>query len=488
MRLKTLLSKIYGMMKLFFSLLTALVVSFPAIAQKGYKIDVQIDGFQGDTIFLAYYLGDKQYIRDTVTAAAKGRFTFSGEEALPGGLYLVVLPPKNDFFQVVISQNEQHFALATKQEDMVTNMRVQGSEDNKSFYDYLRFLNEKRPLAEKLRKAMDEAGDNAEKKKDIQNQLDQLDKDVTAYQRRIVEEHPGFMTSAIVRSNWNVDMPDFTGTDEEVQIKRWRYMQQHVFDNMDLADPRLLRTPFLFERIDYYVHKLQVQHPDTIAKAIEYVLEKTRPAEESFRFYLVHFLNEAARSKLVGMDAVYVDLVEKYYKTGQATWTDQESLKKIVENSDALKPLLIGKTAPNITMQRRDGSKIALHDVDSDYTVLYFWRPDCGHCKESTPAMKAFFEKFKDKGVQLFAVCVKLTDEVPSCWQYVDENGLGDWLNTVDPYLLSRFSTLYNIKTTPQIYILDRKKEIITKSIGADQLEEVMDRIIEMKQQEKGKS
>src|SRR5690606_21425838 len=39
----------------------------------------------------------------------------------------------------------------------------------------------------------------------------------------------------------------------------------------------------------------------------------------------------------------------------------------------------------------------------------------------------------------------------------------------------------YDIKSTPQIYILDSKKEILMKKIGAEQLGEVMDQIIKMK-------
>jgi len=128
---------------------------------------------------------------------------------------------------------------------------------------------------------------------------------------------------------------------------------------------------------------------------------------------------------------------------------------------------------------------VALHDVESPYTILYFWRYDCGHCKESTPDMKAFHDKFKARGVKLFAVCTKFTDEEPECWDYIEENEIGDWLHTTDKYHRSKFSKLYNIKSTPQIYILDHKKEIISKRIGAEQLEEVMDRIIEMNKQQK---
>jgi len=469
------------------SLLIATCFALVLAAQAGHELQITIDGYQSDTLFLGYYMGDKQYLRDTTVADAEGTFTFSGDEPLPGGMYLVVMQPDNNFFQLLLNEQEQRFSVHTNAADPINNVKIQGSKDNSLFYDYLHFINVKRPEAEQINQQLSAAEESAAARTSLQAQLDEINQQVADYQQRVIREHPESLTAAIIKANQNIDLPQFEGSKEEVQVQNWRYMQQHFWDKIDLSDPRLLRTPFLFERTDYFVHKLQVQHPDTIARAIDVVLEKMEPAEESFRYYLVHFLNESARSKIVGMDAVYVHLADKYYKSGKADWAEDESLQKIVENAETLKPLLIGKIAPNITLQKRDGSAIALHDVKSDYTVLYFWRYDCGHCKESTPFMKDFYNNFKDKGVELFAVCVKFTDDVPACWEYVDENEIGDWLHTVDPYQRSRFPAVYNIKSTPQLYILDSKKEIISKRIGAEQLEEVMSRLMEL-EEEKNKA
>lgn len=155
-------------------------------------------------------------------------------------------------------------------------------------------------------------------------------------------------------------------------------------------DPRMIRTPFLFERVDYYIQKLNIQHPDSLSKAVEFVLEKMRPAEETFKYYLIHFLNFYAKSNIVGMDAVYVHLVDKYYAGGLAPWTDSTQLKNIVQNAAELKPTLIGKTAPDVQLDRRDGTKFKLSDIKSNYTVLYFWAYDCSFCKKSTPVINEF--------------------------------------------------------------------------------------------------
>lgn len=457
--------------------------SFGASAQQGYEIEVDLKGYAEDVLYLGYHYGNKQYLLDTVEADAPGHFVFKGEEPLEGGVYLVVMAPDNNYLQLLVTAEEQRFSFSAEAANPTATMAFEGAADNQLFYDYMRFLDQQKPKAEELAKAL-EATENEKKKAKIEAEREALDAEVTAYQNNLLSKYPKTLTAAIVRANMPLDVPEFEGTDEEKQLKGWRYTQKHYFDNIDLTDPRMLRTPFLFQRVDYFVNKLQVQHPDTMAQAVDYVLKEMKPAEESYKFFLIHFLNEAARSKLVGMDALYVHLVEKYYATGKADWTEEEQLKKIVDNARALKPLLIGKIAPDVQLQDRDGKAYSLHDIDSEYTILYFWRYDCGHCKKSTPHMKAFYEKYKDKGVKLVAVCTKFTDEVPGCWEYIDEKEIGDWLHLVDPYHRSRYMTQYNIKSTPQLFILDRNKEIISKRIGAEQLEEVMDRIIEMKAQE----
>ncbi|MEO0685787.1 MAG: redoxin domain-containing protein, partial [Cyanobacteria bacterium J06649_11] len=256
---------------------------------------------------------------------------------------------------------------------------------------------------------------------------EKINQAVINYQNSLVTEKSESFVAAIVKANMPVRPPDYESLpQEDRREKQWRYMQHNFFQNIDLKDERLLRTPFLFERIDYYVHKLTVQHPDTIALAIDQVLKQMEPGSEMLKIYLSHYLNEAARAKIVGMDAIYVYLIDNYYSKGLAPWSDEENLRKFKENADRLRPILIGKTAPDLKMEKRDGSVINLYDVDSEFTVLYFWRYDCGYCKESTPKIKAFYDKWKTQGVSLFAVCAKVGKEVPPCWEYIDDQDIND--------------------------------------------------------------
>jgi len=139
----------------------------------------------------------------------------------------------------------------------------------------------------------------------------------------------------------------------------------------------------------------------------------------------------------------------------------------------------MGKLAPDMLLEDKDGKKLSLHEFESKYTILLFWAPDCGHCKKSMPDIINFYNDFKDKGVEILGICTKFYKDAESCWDFVEEKEINIWLNTMDPYHQSRYKILYNINSTPQIFILDKDKNILVKRIGSEQLEEVMNNIIE---------
>lgn len=480
----------------FFALLLSLgCLTVFAQEKIGYQIKVRIQGFSGDQLHLGYYYGDKQYLKDTAYVAANGWFYFEGDEKLPKGLYLIVMPPDNQFFQVIIDDDEQWFSLDTKLEDIPKYMKVEGSQENKLFYEYLNYLAERRPKADELRKELEALPEGDKKRAKIEAKIKALDEEVFSYQHQLIEKIPGSLLAAIIQANMPLQPPHFD--DDEKGLKAWYWTRQHWFDQIDLTDERLLRTPILHQKVDYYVQKLTVQHPDSLILAIDQVLEAVRPSEENFKYFLIHFLNYYAKSNIVGMDAVYVHLALKYYATGQAPWTEPEQLEKIVDNARRLEPLLIGKKAPDLLMETRDGRQIRLHDVQSPFTVLLFWDPDCSHCKKSMPDVVKFANEYKDKGVTVFAVCTKLVtrddqgklslEEVNKCWKMIDEKDMGIFVNVVDPYHRSRYKTVYDIRSTPQIYVLDEDKTILSKRIGAEQLPEVLDFFLERKAKAQGR-
>jgi hypothetical protein len=51
----------------------------------------------------------------------------------------------------------------------------------------------------------------------------------------------------------------------------------------------------------------------------------------------------------------------------------------------------------------------------------------------------------------------------------------------VYPFNRSRYLSIYDMRTTPQIYVLDAEKRIISKRIGAEQLTDLMNELLKEK-------
>jgi hypothetical protein len=214
-------------MKHVFTFLLLFLCLWTLSAQTGYRIEVNIDNYQEPNLYLGYHYGDKTMVQDTAEAAAPGTFVFSGDEPLAGGLYLIIMAPDNNYFQILVDEDEQNYSISTVAENPSGNIQFTGAPDNELFYKYLGFLGDKRPLAQNIQQQMAASQDDAEKAK-LQAQLEQINRDVTQYQKDLVAQYPESLTALIIQANMPMeDVPEFTGTEEEQQEKRWYYTREH---------------------------------------------------------------------------------------------------------------------------------------------------------------------------------------------------------------------------------------------------------------------
>lgn len=446
-----------------------------AFSQKGMKIEVDIDGFKKDTMILGYYMGSNQYVLDTAARTSRG-FVFKTDTLQPQGMYMVILPPLNEAIQFILAEDQQ-FKISAKYDEGVKDVTFKGSDENDLYYRYVNFIQAKRPESNRLRKQLDSMDVNDPEFERIDKAVVAIDNEVAALSKDIRESHPNSFTAMILDVNEEIDIPEFQGEEQDVAMKRFLYFRDKYYQKMHLKDPRMFRTPYLYERVNYFVDKLTMRSPDSLIVTVDRILGDLdrKETSEGFRYYLVHLLNKYAKSKIIGQDAVYVHIVDNYYAKDKAPWTDAEQLSKIMKNARSLRPILVGKTAPNLTLQDKEGNDVAIHDIEAEYTVLYFWNPDCGHCKKSTPKLIEFQKANADKGIRVVTICGKMGKDYPKCWEYIDESKDMDvLLNLGDVTHKSRYKMVYYVKNTPKLFLLDKDKKILSKGFGTEQLPELM--------------
>ena len=455
---------------------------------RGYNISGEIEGLQDTSVMLAYYFGGKQYATDT-TKVVGGKFSFIGEKELQGGMYLVVLS-NQQYFDIIVS--EQHFSFSTKLDDLIGNMSFKNTKENPPFYEYLNFITEMQKEVTPVRQQMETAEGDA--KKALQEKATAIDSKVKKFRSDFMKNNADKFFTKIVIATTEIEIPesplDSTGNPDKTFP--YRFYKKHFWDNIDFSDERMLRTPIFYNKMDQYLDKLTAKHPDSINVSADVLVELSKANSEIFQYVVSYITSTYERSKIMGMDAVFVHMVENYYITNQCDWVDSTQLVKIADRAQKIAPNLIGRKASEFLdfygrpfMKDTLEKLHTLQEINADYTALIFYGPTCGHCKKEIPKVKHDVDSLIAAGhnIETFAVA---TEFDKTEWKkFINNQKIGDWTNVADinhdeegnPVASSDWRDKYDIYSTPVIYLLDKDKKIIAKRITHTQIVEIISRL-----------
>ena len=114
----------------------------------------------------------------------------------------------------------------------------------------------------------------------------------------------------------------------------------------------------------------------------------------------------------------------------------------------------------------------SIYDMTAPYIIVYMYNPDCEHCQEQTPKLVRFYNEWKNKGVDVYAIAID-TDDQP--WKdYIAKTGM-TFTNVHDPTNRSIYAKYY-VDQTPELYVLNPDRIIIGKNLKVNQVETIINR------------
>lgn len=456
-----------------FLISTLLFLSFSAKSQQ-YKIEVELPNAANKEIQLTYHFLEKIYSQDTILLDNQGKGIFEGDSLLPQGLYKILID-KDSHFDFLLGADQQ-FHLYNESNE-TKEMRITGSAESEGFVDYINFLDELREENQRLTQNFQNA--TPDEKVVIQEKRIALDIEMKAYWDNVITKMPGSFLYAFMVANY-VPALDINTLPESVQkndslllLERFNYQRDHFWDYFDYTDERMLYTPFYKAKLDTWFNKVLYPAYDSAKPYVYEFLNDVEHNPRIFQFATSFLISASLYSKIIGMDALFVDLANDYYFSGKAFWATDETMENIRENVLFHKDNLIGKTAPDLMLETFDGEHVALHQIDAKITVLIIYEPNCGHCKVFVPKFHdEVYQQYKEKGLEVFAIYSM--DDKEEWAEFLTKHNLFDWINVWDEDHISRFKILYDGRVTPGIYVLDSNKMIISKGIDHEQLKTMM--------------
>ena len=222
----------------------------------------------------------------------------------------------------------------------------------------------------------------------------------------------------------------------------WGWAQNaHFWDGIEDFDGPTDENPILAAQIDFYFDKMVAPLPDSITLEISRLIDKTETNADLRDFILWHLLERYRYPEYMSQDQVFVWLYDQYFSQLEIKDLNETNLALIQEKAERLRQLALFKVAPDIKL----GDSIDLQSIENNFTVLFFYDHDCDLCQQEMQDL----------------------DSVVA--QHPEITKLAIDMNT-DDVQVDVLYDLYDIETTPLIYVLDRDKRIIAKKIRARQI------------------
>ncbi len=454
------------------------IISFctSGLLGQGHRLSVSVPDLPGKDVILSHRLGMKFYTDDTVKTDEKGFAVFEGAGQLPGGMYQLVFPEKK-FVEFFVDKN-QSFTISTRISALTDSLHFTGSTENTRFLEWQQKYAINRIRVTFIQTRLKQGNLSQDSTQLLNQELKQIQTSNVNLWDSAIKDLKGTLAGKFLTGLKPLSIPETLGNqgEKENRARQYQYLKDHFFDGVDFNDERLLNTPVIDTKLDQYFKQIVPPIADSIAKEADRIIEKSRSGKNMYQYVVQFLFNLYSLPEIMGTDAVYVHIAEKYYLAGQTPWIDSANLRGIGTRVNELKPVLIGKVAPAMEGLMTPGDQpIDFKNIKSKFLILYFWSPDCSFCKESTPKFIAQYADLKQMGVEILAINTR-TDKVE--WnQFIADHNL-NWINLYSPVNIRDIIEKYQAFSTPTMYILDAGRHIIAKSISYDQAKPFLTRYI----------
>lgn len=436
-------------------------------ASGSLDVELNISGAGNDVAKLLGVLGNQNFLVDSAKSDANGLFVFDADTLLPKGFYYVMLGSDNSYFQMLLG-DDQEFSLTTKKGDYINSMQVDGDLDNELLYSNLQFEAGFNQRLQAVKDQLAKLPEGSAEHKKLSSEQDKMIAERKAHVASYAEKHPNsfFTQFKISGQNPELTFPKLPSgaLDQVTQVYRYR---KAFFTGVDFDADWTLRTPVFANKLRKYIKELTPQNADSLIKYADELIAKTKNNKELFKYTVNWIALEYKTPKTMGTEALYVHMIDKYWTSELAWWSNPEEIKGLRGEISLMKPSLIGKIGQDISGTDENGNQVSLYGLNSPIKVVFIYSYECEHCQKEAPDMVRVYNEWKNQGVEVFALC---TDKEKSKWvDFIRQNNM-NFTNCFDPERKSRYDRKYHIDITPELYVLDKNNKIIASNLSPNQL------------------
>lgn len=339
-----------------------------------------------------------------------GMIHYKNKTRLPEGIYLLTNEDNFPLTDILVGKT-QCFKLKINDLENLNSIKVKGAKETRNYYKLMAKIRQTEANIAALRSEISYFPENAKK-------IDSLKLELDDFEELLTMRRKDAFFNIVLKSLKQRGIDDF-------------------WDDFPLDDARILTYPLIDNKLEFYFESLP-SNAETINAEIDKLIAKTGDCMEVRDYLLWYFYRKYYSPKYMNLDDVYIHLVNDYFSRFEIENVSENIVELMTERANHLENLKIGAKIPNI------GN---MHSIENQYIVVYFYDKTCQKCMKEGQILEKIQSRHHE--MTIFPVEINSTD-------------------------IKNLLSLYDIQSTPMIYVLDNQKKIIAKRIKAEQVEQVL--------------
>jgi hypothetical protein len=239
--------------------------------------------------------------------------------------------------------------------------------------------------------------------------------------------------------------------------ERSNYLMEHFWDQMDFNRKTTVDQIALNDAFSVYITAMRFADADPAEKSVTKILERTAKNP-----VLAIQFTKAAEEALYGpraeiwSDKIYLRFIDAILKNKKVSNDRKLRFKR---HGEILRNSMIGAVPPEFDYELPTGS-IAHYYPNGVITVIEFGDPDCDECRLTKLKLETDvqFSSLVDRGLVNVLFIIPDPDEG---WN----TKLADYSTKWHVGASDTVSDLYDMRSTPALYVIDSKGQIAAKNI-----------------------
>lgn len=136
----------------------------------------------------------------------------------------------------------------------------------------------------------------------------------------------------------------------------------------------------------------------------------------------------------------------------------------------------VGNKAPDFDGLTPEGKSTKLSDHFGKYLLLDFWASWCGPCRRENPNLVKAYQKYHDKGFEIFAVSL---DKDKEAWLKGIKDDNLSWTHVSDlAFWNSAAAKLYGVRAIPANVLIDPNGVIVGRNLRGEDLDKKLEELL----------